>query len=1018
MICLRCCCAGVGADLPQIADLLKLAKERLADRLSDADLRSLRSVASGEIADLSDPEQAKNDPAKSSDWGHSRTVSPAWILWLCTDPDALKLISHRGVHLRGARLQGTVDLEHVAVDFPLTFERCAFTEPLVVRRARLKQLTLSGSLLPAIEAGELVTATSLVLNAGMTVAGRVNLIGAVIHGQLDLTGAVLGSSLASAAKKETKPAGEAPAKDPAAAVAMYADGITVDGLVLMQNGFTSYGELHFVGATMGADWTCGGARFMSPSPTVLIANRARVRGNLELMNISAEGEIDALGTMIDGDLRMTGAKLRSENYTLLADDLHVGRNFLLSAGFQSTGPIRFDRGEIGANLDAREAVLTGKDEYLWQAEMLSVGGDLLAHGLKSAGSIFLRAARVRGDIIFNAAEIARTSDEALFLDAMRIEGDARLGAGFHAQGEVRMIGAKIGGLLSCAGGRFSNPDGDALSLDAIDVGDRVSLEDGFHAQGQVRLLDAKIGRGLDCSGGLFENPQGDALSLERTQVQADIALNGNFKAVGGVLLNDVRVAGDLDCESASFTNPSGEAIEANALGVQGDVYWSSGFHSIGTVRCLGAVIGGDLYTSDGVFEHQPKSRDNSDPDETVLDATGIQVAGDVSLAGRFLGEVRFMDGIVGKNFKCTDGKFLHSADVALQADRIAIKQDAIFRGGFEAAGEVRLVSAQISGNLVCEGAKFANPDGVALNADRISIAASAYLRQGFRIAGKASFFDARINGHLVWLRAPSDAPMTLDLQYAKVGSYYDDVASWPAQGNLSLQGFVYDDINTPTGDAEAEVRDYRHRVAWLLRQGRVPFRPQPFEQLAHAARTDGHLEEARAIAVDMERERASGPCDTWTSWFWLHIFGPLIGYGHLPLRALGYAIGVITLGTLVFDIGFRAGLLSPSDPSRAYSVDEDGNRVLSPDYPRFNPLVYALDVFTPLMSLGLHDCWLPNANRGRRVRIPGKLSRHFGLNRFYICTGGLVRIYFWMHVVAGWILSTLFLAGISGLIVG
>jgi hypothetical protein len=87
--------------------------------------------------------------------------------------------------------------------------------------------------------------------------------------------------------------------------------------------------------------------------------------------------------------------------------------------------------------------------------------------------------------------------------------------------------------------------------------------------------------------------------------------------------------------------------------------------------------------------------------------------------------------------------------------------------GFQAKGAVRLVRASITGDLECTEGIFHNPTGDALNADRVQVGGAALLRNGFEAKGAVSLVSTH------------------------VGQLVDDEASWPAPGNLRLNGFVY-----------------------------------------------------------------------------------------------------------------------------------------------------------------------------------------------------------------------------------
>jgi hypothetical protein len=82
----------------------------------------------------------------------------------------------------------------------------------------------------------------------------------------------------------------------------------------------------------------------------------------------------------------------------------------------------------------------------------------------------------------------------------------------------------------------------------------------------------------------------------------------------------------------------------------------------------------------------------------------------------------------------------------------------------------------------------------------------------------------------------------------------------------------------------------------------------------------------------------------------------------------------------------------------------DEGKKLPGDYPRFEPAVYSIDVFVPFLDLHQEDYWLSTANSP-------VCSACFGTT-----LGQWVRIYMWLHIAFGWLLSTLAALSITGLV--
>ena len=77
------------------------------------------------------------------------------------------------------------------------------------------------------------------------------------------------------------------------------------------------------------------------------------------------------------------------------------------------------------------------------------------------------------------------------------------------------------------------------------------------------------------------------------------------------------------------------------------------------------------------------------------------------------------------------------------------------------------------------------------------------------------------------------------------------------------------------------------------------------------------------------------------------------------------------------------------------------------DYQRLHPLLYSLDVFLPFVNLHQERYWWPNGiGSGECLILMSKLQ----------VRGSLVEYYLWTQIMAGWLLSAILIAGVTGLI--
>jgi hypothetical protein len=125
-----------------------------------------------------------------------------------------------------------------------------------------------------------------------------------------------------------------------------------------------------------------------------------------------------------------------------------------------------------------------------------------------------------------------------------------------------------------------------------------------------------------------------------------------------------------------------------------------------------------------------------------------------------------------------------------------------------------------------------------------------------------------------------------------------------------------------------------------------------------------------------------------------------IGYGHRPLLTIGWMLGVVTIG-----------LDSSNDRQacgrNASNVAGDHALPKSDSNADLHPLLCSLDVFLPFVNLHQEHYWWPDTKaRGLCVILGRAIS----------VRGSVLRYYLWLQIISGWLLSAVFIAGVTGLI--
>lgn len=553
--------------------------------------------------------------------------------------------------------------------------------------------------------------------------------------------------------------------------------------------------------------------------------------------------------------------------------------------------------------------------------------------------------------------------------ATHFDGGVCLGKGFRAQGPVNLLAATIEGNLDCDNGQFiSKESAPSLNIHDAEVKNSVFLRNAS-AQGGVNLVRATIGGNLECDGSqLMSKAEDLSLNCGGAEVKGSVFLRNGFKADGAVSLASATIEGELNCAGGRFIGKcTSPALYASSAKVKNDVYLCNYFRPEGPVHFIAE------------------------------------------------GEVNLLAATIEGNLNCDDGQFIGKDTAPGLNIHDAEVRNNVFLRNANAQGGVNLAGATIDGNLECTGSEFVGNEKMpALNAYGVKVSGNVYLSRGFKAQGDIRFFGAYVGRAFRWFGVRSPEKVKLDLRQAKVGTLLNSEDSWPTQGKLYVDEFVYDQIDgraRPNDDIiEDRVRPTAEvQLRWLQLEPQDQFLPQPFEQLAGVLRKMGLEEGAKKVMIEKnETEAKHIPLrfNRIGDWTWFKIVGPRIGYGYRPWNAFLISLVVIGIGWQLFGRGYRRGIVTPADDSE-YTVEKDGAHPSSDDYPKFNAFIYSLETFVPLVKLGLGDHWTPNANRGQSLR-PGILRA--------LRTGSLLRGYLWCHIIAGWVLTTLWVGGLTGLV--
>jgi hypothetical protein len=322
------------------------------------------------------------------------------------------------------------------------------------------------------------------------------------------------------------------------------------------------------------------------------------------------------------------------------------------------------------------------------------------------------------------------------------------------------------------------------------------------------------------------------------------------------------------------------------------------------------------------------------------------------------------------------GVFLSSLEVELESGP---------KGGpFRADGLVRFVSAHVGTDFTVNQARFlGNPAGGAATMPSSS-------------ANGLYALLLSVRGVFTWCNVELRDNAKLDLSAATISLFVDQERSWPPPGNLLIDGLTYSllafvDTPVPSGDAAAA------RLRWLANQP-PGYHLQPYRQLAKVLRESGDDAGATKVMIASADARYAqhGLGGRVVGW----LLKVTIGYGHRPMLTILWSLAVVLFGWMVVRLAKEATVMRRTYPENAPVVSQDR-------YERLRPFVYSLDVFLPFVDLHQEHYWWPDGEAFSQLVVLGLPLQ---------LSGALVLYYLWAQIIAGWILSAIFVAGVTGLI--
>ncbi|MBY0567806.1 MAG: hypothetical protein K2P70_10860 [Hyphomonadaceae bacterium] len=450
----------------------------------------------GEVADFT---------ALAGPGGAKPVVRAGFLRKLLLRIDPAWLVHSPGVRLRGARIEGALDLTDCsgsgAMGLPaLALLECEIPEPVDVSHSRLARLSLKGSRLTklvAIEAqidGELDLCEVAPLGPPGLETLTAMLRGVRIDGDLRARAAKFARAI-----------------DSAEDVIML-QSAEITGNLLLDDGFEAFGRIWVTSARVGGSFRCTNGQFLNRSDDAKGQAIKADGASFDFVRLGgkfkAEGEVSFISTRIALDIEISEASFRNEfGAALLLNNADIGGR-IRGDGAKIAGQFLLQNCTIARNVELRGAEIVHRttprgDTFgrALDAANVKIGGGLLLHGANIKGEVFLAGAKVDGDVAFGHGRFINAGAWALCASNVSVGGNltfeppetnfAPHGQKTVIEGGATFSRARIDGAVSWSALEVRGPGPNNAKGGVLSFAD-ASIAGVIHARGLITQQDALI----------------------------------------------------------------------------------------------------------------------------------------------------------------------------------------------------------------------------------------------------------------------------------------------------------------------------------------------------------------------------------------------------------------------------------------------------------------------------------------------------------------------------------------------
>ena len=434
----------------------------------------------------------KLDPHSTDDprWAaNCRSVDPDILRALLARPGLAESAPH-GVHLRGVRIDGTLNLDDVqitAAEFTLTDSSLA--GDLILTSARLNGWLIIDD---TVITGRLNAATALI-DRGLVIERK-----AAIGGELGLMQTVIGDSLAMA--DATLTGGMNAIEMQVGSSGLAIQDVEFDGDVVL-----AASKIQGAVAIVGSKFKAG---------KLLNASQAQFDSFFTVLNSEFSGDVAFLFMKVSGSVALVGVTFASGK-RLNAGGLRTGTGMAVEN-------VEFDG---GVSLDSADI----HDHLVMSGVKFPAGAQFIASGIQIGGTLrFATQTDFGGGVFLANASIGRdlTMPDSRVAPGMKFNAvDAQIGGNFllgkaEFGGDVALDRANVRGQVNLEGAKFS-PDA-VLSVENLHVGQDFYFRY-VESTRPINAISLSVGGSFDLSGSTL-----GGIDLSGASVGGDLRLGGTY----------------------------------------------------------------------------------------------------------------------------------------------------------------------------------------------------------------------------------------------------------------------------------------------------------------------------------------------------------------------------------------------------------------------------------------------------------------------------------------------------------